>query len=109
MKLTKEDLQRVANLWDDVITPACLDFEKETGKAAEAFLEAITAGIGGRAVKQNSWNNYEQIWWDNQPQIEDATHTSESLFHCGSPTFDWHVQGGSTMNAMPSIRGSARA
>ena len=109
MKLTKEDLQRVATLWNDVITPACLELEKETGKAAEAFLEAIIAGIEGRVVKQNSWNAFERIWWNNQPQIEDPTDTSELLFHCNSPTFDWHVQGSSTMNAMPSIKRSARA
>ena len=100
----KEDLQHIANLWDDVITPACLKLEKENRKAAEAFREAIIAGIEGRMVKQNSWNAFEQIWWDNQPQIEDLTDTSELLFHCNILTFDWHVQGGSTMNAMPSIK-----
>jgi hypothetical protein len=86
VKLTEEDLQRVTDLWDDVITPACVQFEKETGKAAEAFLEAIIAGIEGRVVKQNSWNAFERIWWDNRPQVADPTHARELLFHRGSPT-----------------------
>jgi hypothetical protein len=77
MKLTEEDLQRVADLWDDVITPACVQLEEETGKPAEAFLEAIIAGIEGRVVKQNSWNAFERIWWDNQPQVADPTHARE--------------------------------
>ena len=109
MTLTKEDLQRVTDLWDKVITPACVEFEKETGEPAEAFLEAINLGVRGRMLKPNSWNAFERIWWSNQPQIEDPIRTSELLLHCGSPPFDWHMQGSFTMNAMLSTKRSARA
>ena len=109
VKLSKEDLQRVEDFWDNVITPACVEFQKDTGKPAETFLEAIITGIEGHVVKHNAWNAFERIWWDKQPQIADPSDTSELLFHCGSPTFDWHVQGSSTTNAMLSIKQSARA
>jgi hypothetical protein len=110
MTLSKEDLQRVEKLWDEVITPACVQLENETGKPAEAFLEAIIAGIEARVVKKNSWNAFERIWWNNQPQIEDKT----MAVSCYSmpvflPLTGNLVQGNSTTNAMPSIKRSARA
>jgi hypothetical protein len=64
VKLSKEDLQRITDLWDNVITPACIQFEKDTRKPAEAFLEVIIVGVKGCMVKQNSWNAFECLWWD---------------------------------------------
>ena len=94
MKLSTEDLKRVEDLWEKVITPACVQLEKETGKAAEAFLEAIIAGIEGRVVKRNNWNAFERIWWNNRPPVEDTKHARELLFHCGIPPSDQRPRAG---------------
>jgi len=48
VKLSKEDCQVTTDLWDKVINPACIEFEKRTGKPTEAMREAIARVITRR-------------------------------------------------------------
>ena len=78
-KLSKEDLQITADLWDNVINPACIKFEKETGKPAEALREAI-AGVSARHVSQDSsWNMWQKVWWRKEPKVKDTALRSKSV------------------------------
>jgi len=71
VKLSKEDLQVAIDLWDKVINPTCIDFEKRTGKPAEAMREAI-AGVMARRVNQgSSWNAWQKQWWKRFPKVPD--------------------------------------
>ena len=71
VELDQSDLKRVADLWNDVINPACLQFEKDTGKPAEAMREAIAGGFERRVKTFHRWNAWQRIWWNNIPDIED--------------------------------------
>jgi hypothetical protein len=63
VKLSKEDLEVAVKLWEDTINPACIEFQKRTGKPAEAMREAI-AGVIARRVNHNSrWNTWQKVWW----------------------------------------------
>jgi len=71
--LSKDDLQVATDLWDNVINPACMKFQEETGKPAEAMREAI-AGVIARQVRQNNtWNIWQKIWWKRRPKVFDGT------------------------------------
>ena len=85
VKLDESDLKRVADLWTDVINPACLKFEAETGKPAEALREAIAAGFERRGKKVHRWNAWERLWWSKVPHIEDKSIISTLLPHCNCP------------------------
>lgn len=70
--MSKEDLQFATDLWDDVINPTCIKFEKETGKPAEAMREAI-AGVITRHVRQNNnWNIWQKVWWKRHSKDYDG-------------------------------------
>jgi hypothetical protein len=82
VELNESDLKRVADLWNNVVNPACLQFEKETGKPAEAMREAI-AGVFERRVKKfHQWNAWQRVWWNKMPTIEDKTILSALLYWC---------------------------
>jgi len=79
VKLTQEDLQVAVDLWDEVINPKCIEFEKRTGKPAEAMREAI-AGVIARRVNQGSgWNAWQKIWWKKLPKVHDKGLRSTSV------------------------------
>ena len=71
MKLTKDDLQVATDLWDNVINPTCIEFEKRTGKPAEAMREAIAGVIARRVHQCGSWNTWQKIWWKRLPKVHD--------------------------------------
>ena len=82
VKLDESDLKRVTELWEDVINPACLKFEEETGKPAEALREAITAGFERRVKKFHQWNAWERVWWSKIPDIENSALIGMYLSRC---------------------------
>jgi hypothetical protein len=73
VKLDKEDLDRVADLWDNVINPTCVKWGQETGKPAEAYREAVVGLFERQASKLNSWNAWQRIWWHGMSDVEDET------------------------------------
>jgi hypothetical protein len=85
VKLDQSDLERVADLWENLINPACLQFEAETGKPAEALREAITAGFERRVKKFQRWNAWQRIWWSRMPDIEDRALIGTLLPRCNRP------------------------
>jgi len=84
VKLDQSDLKRVADLWEDAVNPACLKFEAETGKPAEALREAIAAGFERRVKKFHRWNAWERVWWSRLPNIEDRALIGTLLPRCDS-------------------------
>ena len=71
VKLSKEDLQFANKLWNETLNPACIEFEKRTGKPAEAMREAII-GVSTRRVNQHSsWNTWQKLWWQRLPKVHD--------------------------------------
>jgi hypothetical protein len=85
VELDQSDLKRVADLWNNVINPACLQFEKETGKPAEAMREAIAGGFERRVKTFHRWNAWQRIWWNKMPNIGDKAIISASLSCCNCP------------------------
>lgn len=81
-KLDGSDIKHVADLWDEVINPACLRFQEETGKPAHLLREAITVGFERRVKKFHRWNAWEQLWWNKLPNIEDKGVRGMLLPHC---------------------------
>jgi len=84
VKLSKEDRQVATDLWDNVINPACIEFEKRTGKPAEAMREAIAGVITRRVNRRSSWNAWQKIWWNRLPELHDQAYRSKSatLYNC---------------------------
>jgi len=84
VKLSKEDRQVTTNLWDNVINPACIEFEKWMGKPAEAMHEAIAGVITRRMNQRSSWNVWQKIWWNRLPELHDQAYQSKSatLYNC---------------------------
>jgi hypothetical protein len=72
MKLDKTDLGRINELWEDVINPECLRFEKETGKPAELFREALAGVFERRVSTTHPWNAWQRVWWSEMGKIEDT-------------------------------------
>jgi len=72
VKLSKEDLQIATSLWDEVINPTCIEFEKKTGKPAQAMREAIAGVIARRVNQSSSWNAWQKIWWKRFHKIYDG-------------------------------------
>src|SRR5258708_7388939 len=70
VKLDESDLKCVADLWEDVINPACIKFAEDTRKPAEAFREAIVMGFERHVKKFHWWNTWERIWWSTVPEIQ---------------------------------------
>jgi hypothetical protein len=79
VKLSKEDLQVATKLWDEVINPTCIEFEKRTGKPAEAMREAIAGVIARRVNQRSSWNAWQSIWWKRLPKVHDKGFRSKSV------------------------------
>ena len=79
VKLSKEDLQTATDLWDQVINPACIDFEKWTGKPADAMRKAILGVIKKRVNQGSSWNAWQKIWWKTHPKVHDSEAQSKSV------------------------------
>jgi len=84
VKLSKEDCQVTTDLWDNVINPTCIEFEKWTGKPAEAMHEAIAGVITRHVNQQSSWNAWQKIWWNRLPKLHDQAYRSKSatLYNC---------------------------
>jgi hypothetical protein len=85
VKLDQSNLKRVADLWEDIINPACLQFEVETRKPAEALCEAITVGFERHVKKLHWWNAWQHIWWSRVPDIEDKALIGMLLPCCNCP------------------------
>jgi hypothetical protein len=86
VKLDKDDLKQVADLWDEYINPACIQFEKETGKPAEALCNAIVAGFERCTKQVQHWNAWQCVWWSRIPEVNDTDLIGELLFcHGHSP------------------------
>ena len=85
MDLTKEDLQFANNLWDNVINPHCVEFEKKTGKPAEAMREAIAGVITRRVNQRSSWNAWQRLWWKRLPENHDNADWSVSVAFYNRP------------------------
>jgi len=71
VKLDKEDLHRVNGLWQNIINPACIKWEQETGKPAEAYREAVAGVFDRQVTKFNAWNAWQRIWWHELPDVDD--------------------------------------
>lgn len=80
VKLSKDDLKVATELWDNVINPACIQFEKQTGKPAEAMREAIAGVIVNRVNQHNSWNAWQKLWWKKFPKVDKALRRKSYLF-----------------------------
>lgn len=82
--LTKEDLQIANDLWDEVINPKCVEFEKRTGKPAEAMREAIAGVIARRVNQPSSWNAWQKLWWRRLPgdHAKADRSTSVTFYNC---------------------------
>lgn len=79
VKLDKEDLCRIAELWDTVINPACIKWGQETGKPAEAYREAVVGVVERHTTKFNPWNAWQRVWWCEMPVIEDEGVEGKSI------------------------------
>jgi hypothetical protein len=91
------------DLWDNTINPACIDFEKRTGKPAEAMREAI-AGVIARRVNQRSiWNAWQRVWWKRLPNIHDKGLRSKRLPSHNFPLDQIYLQSNSALVAARSI------
>ena len=71
MKLDKADFDCINKLWEDVINPECLRFEKETGKPAELFWEALAGDFEHRVSTTDPWNVWQHVWWGEMGKIKD--------------------------------------
>jgi hypothetical protein len=79
VKLSKEDLQVTTDLWENTINPACIEFERQMGKPAEAMRKAL-AGIIAQCVNQpSSWNTWQKVWWNRFPKVHDKGLRSKSV------------------------------
>ncbi len=76
--LSKDDHQIAIDLWDNVINPACLEFEEKTGKPAEAMREAIAGVIAKQVRQRSSWNAWQKLWWQRHPKVYDGSLWSKS-------------------------------
>jgi hypothetical protein len=103
VNLSKEDLQVATDLWDKVINPACLDFQKRTGKPAEAMREAIARVIARRVNHHSSWNAFQKVWWNKQPTVHDKELQSECLTSHDFPLDQICLQRNSAHNASTCI------
>lgn len=79
VKLSKEDLQVATDLWSKTINPTCIEFEKRTGKPAEAMREAITGVIARRATRHSGWNAWQKVWWQRLPKIQNKKFRGKSV------------------------------
>ena len=71
VKLDEDDHRRIADLWNDIINPACVEWGRETGKPAEAYREAVVGAFERQLTKFNPWNAWQRVWWHGLPDIED--------------------------------------
>jgi len=72
IKLDDKDLRHVTDFWDNIINPTCIGWEKETGKPAEAYREALVGVLERQVAKFNPWNAWQHIWWHHMANIEDG-------------------------------------
>ena len=89
--MNKTDLERITQLWDNIIIPACEGFEKETGKPSSLFYKAITGGIGRWMKKVNPWNKWQTLWWSRTPEIHDHDLLCKLSFIRGFPPLTRHT------------------
>jgi hypothetical protein len=103
VNLTKEDLQVATDLWDKVINPACMDFQKRTGKPAKVMHEAIAGVIARRVNHHSSWNAFQKVWWNKHPTVHDKELQSECLTSHDFPLDQICLQRNSALNASMRI------
>ena len=71
MKLDRKDLDRINDLWETVINPACIKFGEDTGKPAELFQEGLAGVFERRVSTTHRWNAWQRVWWGRFGKIED--------------------------------------
>ena len=103
-KLSKEDLQFATDLWDNVINPACIEFEERTGKPAEAMREAIAGVIARQVHQHNSWNAWQKLWWQRHPKdgVYDGALQRKSVTSDNCPLDSIYLQRNNAMKSTKS-------
>ena len=83
--LSEDELQAANKLWDEVINPACIEFEEKTRKPAEAMREALAGVIARRVNQRSSWNAWQKLWWRRLPEGHDKADQGKSVTSYNCP------------------------